>query len=202
MPSARAILRSAPTSGSVIKTRCCRAASSPTAPARASRTMRYCAIVSTVPPDFEITSTSVRANASRSSVAAMVAGSTLSSTCSRGAPPRAAVLRVFHAGGRNAVRNAIGPRAEPPIPSSSTSSKRPRACSATASVASRNASFTGNVRKPSSACMACTRACAMAKAPDASESCSAVMPAPCGSAAPIMFVKSSDNDMQDTPDSA
>ena len=55
-----AMRRSAPCSGSVTKTMCS-AASTPRARRARPRTIRYCAIVSAVPPDFDVTMNSVRA---------------------------------------------------------------------------------------------------------------------------------------------
>ena len=53
--SDRAIARSAPFSGSVTSTIAPFAFSAPNAFSSRSRTTRYCAIVSAVPPDFEVT---------------------------------------------------------------------------------------------------------------------------------------------------
>ena len=122
MPSARAIGRSAPFSGSVTKHEVLARAASPSAPSSrlahdevlrhrlrgAARLRRH---------DEQ------RAPRGRGGRAAprSSAGSTLSSTCSRGMPPRARRRAAFHCGGRSAVRSAIGPSAEPPMPSTTTS---------------------------------------------------------------------------------
>jgi hypothetical protein len=90
----------------------------------------YCAIVSAVPPDFDVTTKIDRVRSRRSSIAVIVRGSTLSSTCIRGCPPRSLALSAFHCGLSSAVRSAIGPSAEPPMPSTMTSSYLPRAFAA------------------------------------------------------------------------
>src|SRR2546423_2292271 len=100
--------------------------------------MRNCAIVSAVPPDFDVTMKTVRSNRSRASNAAMVSGSTLSRTCSRGKPPRVSASSMFQPLGLSAVRKAIGPSAEPPIPSITTSSNFPRTDSAYVSTCLRS----------------------------------------------------------------
>ena len=120
MPSRDAIARSAPFTGSVTNARW-RAASRPSRASR-SRTTRYCASVSTVPPDLEITTNSVRGSATMDSTPVMVRGSTLSSTCSRGRPPRSSLVRAFHAAGSNADRSAMAPSDDPPMPSTTMSS--------------------------------------------------------------------------------
>ena len=116
-----AMVRSAPFLGSVTSTSCLVARSSPSAAFRRARITRYCAIVSAVPPDLEMTTNRLRRRSSRASSAEMFAGSTLSSTWRRGLPPRAASSSRFHCGGRSAVRSAMGPSADPPMPSTTTS---------------------------------------------------------------------------------
>ena len=64
---------------------------------------------------------SVVANGTRESTASIVCGSTLSSTWRRGRPCRASASSWFHCGGRNAVRSAMGPSDDPPIPNRTTS---------------------------------------------------------------------------------
>ena len=65
MPSARAIGRSAPLTGIGDEDEVLRRAASPSAASSAARTMRYCAIVSAVPPDFDVTRNSVRCEVER-----------------------------------------------------------------------------------------------------------------------------------------
>ena len=55
--------------------------------------MRYCAIVSAVPPDFDVTTNSVRSSGEAvEQRTRSCAGSTLSRTCSRGWPPRSSFV--------------------------------------------------------------------------------------------------------------
>ena len=91
------------------------------------RTIRYSAIVSAAPPDLDVTTKSMVRRSSRPSSVAIVTGSRVSSMCSRGRPPRTGSLRSFHAEGRSAVRSAMGPSADPPVPSTATS-RTPASC--------------------------------------------------------------------------
>ena len=114
-----------------------------------SRTMRYCAIVSAVPPDFDVTMNSVRARSSRSSSAAIVARVDVVEHVQPRACRRArASSSRFQHGGRSAVRSAMGPSAEPPMPSTTTSSNLPasRVGEVVAS-ASRSAGVVGQVEE-------------------------------------------------------
>jgi hypothetical protein len=88
------------------------------------------AMVSAVAPDLLMTLQSVRLLSSRSSSGAMVAGSTLSSTYSRGKYSRCSSFSSFQNGGLSACRSASVPRADPPMPSTSTLSTTPAAASA------------------------------------------------------------------------
>ena len=147
--SALAIVRRAPLCGSVTKTRW-RCASAPTEFCNRPRMTRYCAIVSAVPPDLEMTIKRARFKSSRSSSAAMVRGSTLSSTCRRGHALRSSLDRAFHCGLSNAVLRAIGPNADPPIPRTTTSSNCPRVRVANSVDWRWSAVLAGSSRKPSS----------------------------------------------------
>ena len=93
------------------------------APSRAApRTTRYCAIVSAVPPDFEVTMNSAAPRSSRSSSAVIVGRvDVVEHVQPRVAAARRVVEHGSTAGGRSAVRSAIGPSAEPPMPSTTTS---------------------------------------------------------------------------------
>ena len=85
-----------------------------------ARTTRYCAIVSAVPPDLLMTLTSTRRGSIRRSAAATEVGSTFSSTVSRGRTPGPRrPARSTPAGGARSTEPWC-PRAEPPMPSTST----------------------------------------------------------------------------------
>ena len=119
MPSRAAISRSAPRSGSVVNTRC-RWAAPPSASSSHARTIRYCAIVSAVPPDLLMTFTSTRRGSMRAERGA-------ASWSDRRSPARSGAERIrgprrpssFQAGRRSAVSSAFVPSAEPPMPSTS-----------------------------------------------------------------------------------
>ncbi len=176
-PSRRAMSRSAPFSGSVTNTRCSRAAF-PNRSLRTPRTIRYCAMVSAVPPDFEMTMNSVRSSTSRARRSAMVPGSTLSSTWKRGLLLRPFLVSVFQSRLLRAVCSAIGPSAEPPMPSSTTSSNLPRVCLANSRDWSCSARSRGRSRKPRAPVSRnrLTAACVVRKSRCAASQASAGMP--------------------------
>ena len=184
IPSALAMGRNTPFAGSVTNA----IASFAAIPALRSRSRmnRYCDIVSAVLPDLEITRKRVRGRSTTSSSPRTERGSTLSSTCRRGRPPRSARDLAFQSRGSNAVRSATAPSADPPMPSTTTSSRLVAAVRAHACTRPRSAACASSSRKPSTSRAASARspACAAAR-----RGASAVRPAgvaPCGTARPSM----------------
>ena len=141
--------------------------SSPSASSSRARTTRYCAIVSAVPPDFDVTTNSAapqvepveqRGDVGRIDVVEHVQ------------PRLAAARRRRRAGStaaaRSAVRSAIGPSAEPPMPSTTTSVERARArlhAPQKSSVCWCSARSSGRSRKPSVAARVLVRDAARAR---------------------------------------
>ena len=87
--------------------------------------MRNCAIVSAVPPDLDVTMKSVRGRCD--SIQQRSDGVRIDVVENLQAGKSAALLLIQHvpAARRSAVRKAIGPSAEPPMPSITTSSYLP-----------------------------------------------------------------------------
>ena len=117
-PSRWAKSRSVPASGSVVSTIRRAKALAPSFFVSRPRAIRNCAAVSAVSPDLLITLNRVLLSCgpSRSSRLPNCTGSTLSMTNNRGPRRRRPVSRLCN-GGFSAVCNAMLPRADPPMPS-------------------------------------------------------------------------------------